>query len=51
MRERLSAIPPEQLPNRTQTDVYFAVPQARLLIARASGFETWEALARYHHGT
>jgi ankyrin repeat protein len=51
VRERLSAIPPEQLPNRTQTDVYFAVPQARLLIARASGFETWEALARYHQGT
>ena len=51
VRERLSAIPPEQVPNRTETDVYFAVPQARLLIARVSGFETWEALARYHQGT
>jgi len=30
---------------------HFSVPQARLLIARASGFETWEALARYHQGT
>jgi uncharacterized protein len=51
VREQLSAIPPEQVPNRSQTDVYFAVPQARLLIARASGFETWDALARYHQGT
>jgi hypothetical protein len=48
VREQLSFIPPEQLPLRSPTDVYFAVPQARLLIARASGFETWDALARYH---
>lgn len=51
VREQLSSIPPEQVPARTQTDVYFAVPQARLLVARASGFETWDTLARYHQVT
>jgi ankyrin repeat protein len=48
VRALLSALPPDQIPQSTQTDVYFAVPQARLLIARVSGFETWDALARYH---
>jgi hypothetical protein len=51
VRDLLAEIPPEQVPHRSQTDVYFAVPQARLLIARVSGFETWDALARYHQGT
>jgi len=48
VRGQLSAIPKEQHPNQSMVDVYFAVPQARLLIARATGFETWESLARYH---
>jgi hypothetical protein len=48
VRELLSAIPREQRPQAAMYDGYFAVPQARLLIARVSGFETWDALARYH---
>jgi hypothetical protein len=48
VREQLSAIPPDQRPQAAMYDGYFAVPQARLLIARASGFETWDALASYH---
>jgi hypothetical protein len=44
-------IPDDERPQNTQTDVYFSVPQARLLIARVSGFETWDALARYHQKT
>jgi hypothetical protein len=51
VRELLSAIPREQRPQAAMYDGYFAVPQARLLIARASGFETWESLARYHQKT
>ena len=51
VREMLSAIPREQRPQAAMYDGYFAVPQARLLIARAGGFETWESLARYHQKT
>jgi len=48
VRQQLSAIPEEERRQDTMADVYFAVPQARLLIARATGFETWQSLARYH---
>jgi uncharacterized protein len=48
VRELISAIPREQRPESAMYDGYFAVPQARLLIAHATGFDTWESLARYH---
>jgi ankyrin repeat protein len=48
VRNLLSAIPEDLRPNQSMVDVYFALPHARLVIARASGFETWESLARYH---
>ena len=51
VRALLSGIPREQRPESAMYDGYFAVPQARLLIARATGFDTWESLARYHQAT
>ena len=51
VREQLSKIPREQRPQPAMYDSYFGVLEAQLLIARASGFDTWEALARYHQAT
>jgi hypothetical protein len=39
VRQRLDAIPPAEKP-----DGYFALPHARLLIARQEGFASWRAL-------
>ncbi len=45
VKDQLAAIPEHELPDTPPADPYFALPQARLLVARHAGFKTWEALA------
>jgi ankyrin repeat protein len=44
VKDLLAAIPEPELPVTPPVDPYFALPQARLLVARQAGFKSWEAL-------
>lgn len=46
VRDRMAAIPEDELPDAPLIDPYFALPQARLLVARQAGYQTWEALVQ-----
>src|SRR5262249_35152258 len=44
VKDLLAAIPEHERPDAPPIDPYFALPQARLLVARQAGFASWEAL-------
>jgi len=44
VKDRLAVIPRHELPNPSMYAGYFALPEARLLVARQAGFTSWEAL-------
>jgi hypothetical protein len=46
VKDRLAAIPRHELPNPSMYAGYFALPEARLLVARRAGFDDWEALVK-----
>jgi hypothetical protein len=45
VKDLLAAIPEHERPDTPLNDPYFALPHARLIVARRAGFKTWEALA------